>query len=310
MAIELKKRKKQRRANALRRDLQLYLLLLLPVVYFLVFKYGPMFGLVIAFKQYNIFQGIWKSPWIGFEAFKEIFHMRNFYAVLRNTFMLNILNLVFSLPAPIIVAIMLHELRIKWLTKTSQSIIYLPHFISWVIIGGMVYQLFATNSGMVDNIISMVGLQPVPFLTNQYWWIFTYLMTGIWQSVGWGSILYLAALAGINHELYEAADMDGASRLRKIWHVTLPGLRPTIIMLLIINVGNIAQIGFDKIYNLQNVLVLGVSDVLSTFVYRVGLQSGQYTIATAVGFFQALVGLFFILSSNYISRKLTDESIL
>ncbi|MCZ8511068.1 ABC transporter permease subunit [Paenibacillus filicis] len=285
-------------------------MLLLPIAYFLVFKYGPMYGVTIAFKNFNFFQGINKSPWIGLDTFRQIFKMDAFYLALRNTFMLNFLDLVFSFPAPIVLALMLNELRTLWFKKLSQTILYLPHFISWVIIGGIVYQAFSTNSGMVNHLLGNFGIGPIPFLSDKYYWLVTYLGTGIWQSAGWGTIIYLAALTAINKELYEAADVDGAGRFAKIWHITLPGIRSTIVVLLVLKLGEMVQIGFDRPFVIGNVTVADFSQVLSTFVYKMGMQTGEYSVATAVGFFQAVVGLVFILTSNYISKKTTDEGIL
>lgn len=294
----------------LRRNWQLYSLLILPLAYFFLFRYGPMYGIQIAFKDFNFFQGINGSEWIGLEAFKEVFGMRDFYLTLRNTLMLNLLDLLVSFPAPLILAIMLYEMQSVWFKKLSQTILYIPHFISWVIIGGIVYQVFGTQSGMVNNMLTSLGFEAIPFLTEKNDWLFTYLSVGVWQSAGWGTIIYLAALTGINKELFEAAEMDGAGRLKRIWHITLPGLKPTIVTLLIINLGHMISIGFERPYVIGNLTVREYSDVLSTFVYRVGIQSGQYTLATVVGLFQAVVGLVFVLGANYTSKKLTDESIL
>ncbi|MFS0725291.1 ABC transporter permease [Paenibacillus sp. 1P07SE] len=279
------------------------------MAYFLLFKYGPMFGVVIAFKDYNIFQGVLASPWIGLDTFREVFQMDGFYRALRNTLLLNLLDLLISFPMPIILAILLNELRIKWFKKGAQMVLYLPHFISWIIIGGMAIQLLATNTGIVNNVLKSIGLQAVPFLTEPFYWVATYLGIGVWQSAGWGTIIYLAALTGINRDLYEAAEVDGANRLRKMWHITLPGIKPTIIILLIINIGHMASIGFDRPFVLSNPLVTNVSEVISTYVYKIGIQSARYTIATAIGLFQAVVGLIFLLSADYISRKVNDQGI-
>lgn len=294
----------------LKRYWQLYALISLPLIYFIIFRYGPMYGVQIAFKDFNLFQGINGSEWIGFDAFREVFAMPDFYTTLRNTFMLNFLDLIVSFPAPIILAIMLYEVRFKWFKKISQTILYIPHFISWVIIGGIVYQLFGNQSGMVNGILESMGLNSIPFLTEKNPWLVTYLFTGVWQSAGWGTILYLVALTGVNKELFEAAEIDGATRLKRIWHITLPSIKPTIVTLLILNLGNMVSIGFDRPYVIGNTAVREYSDVLSTFVYRMGIQSGQYTLATVVGLFQAVVGLIFVLGSNYISKKTTGEGIL
>ncbi|CAM4083534.1 sugar ABC transporter permease [Paenibacillus alkaliterrae] len=293
-----------------RRYWQLYALLVLPLIYFIIFKYGPMYGIIIAFKDFNFFQGIVGSEWIGFEAFKEVFGMRDFYLTLRNTLMLNFLDLLVSFPAPLILAIMLYEMKVQWFKKLSQTVLYIPHFISWVIIGGIVYQVFGTQSGMINNVITSIGFDAIPFLTDKNDWLATYLLVGVWQSAGWGTIIYLAALTGINKELFEAAGIDGAGRLKRIWHITLPGLKSTIVVLLIINLGHMISIGFERPYVIGNLAVREYSDVLSTFVYRIGLQSGQYTLATVVGLFQAVVGLVFVLGANYTSKKLTDEGIM
>ncbi|MBW7454927.1 ABC transporter permease [Paenibacillus sepulcri] len=297
------------RFKTLKRDWQLYALLILPLVYFVLFKYVPMFGIIIAFKDYNMFKGVLASPWIGFETFREVFAMDAFYNALRNTFVLNFLDLVISFPIPIILAILLNELRVKWFKKGAQTILYLPHFISWVIIGGMALQLLATNTGIVNIILKSFGLEAIPFLTEPLYWVLSYLGIGIWQSAGWGTIIYLAALTGINRDLYEAADVDGANRMRKIWHITMPGIKPTIIILLIINIGHMASIGFDRPFVLSNPLVTDVSEVISTYVYKIGIQSARYTIATAIGLFQAVVGLIFLLSADFISRKVNDQGI-
>jgi putative aldouronate transport system permease protein len=217
--------------------------------------------------------------------------------------------LVVSFPAPIVLAILLNEIGLKWFKKSAQTILYLPHFISWVIIGGMVYQLLSTNTGLINHLLKSAGLKAVPFLTDPLYWVITYVGSGVWQNAGWGTIIYLAALTGINKELYEAAEVDGAGRLRKIWNITLPGIKPTIMILLIINIGHMASIGFERPFVLANPLVTDVSDVISTFVYKVGVQSARFTIATAIGLFQAVVGLIFLLSSNYISKKVTDQGI-
>ncbi|UUZ96244.1 ABC transporter permease subunit [Paenibacillus sp. P25] len=194
-----------------------------PVAYFIIFKYGPMYGVTIAFKDFNLFQPVWKSPWVGFAHFHEIFQMPTFFKALRNTFLLNVLDLIVSFPAPIVLAIMLNEVRTKWFKKTSQTILYLPHFISWIVIGGLALQVFATNSGIVNVLLGKLGIAPIPFLTDKTYWLITYLGTGVWQSAGWGTIIYLAAITGINQELYEAAEVDGAGRLRRIWNITRRG---------------------------------------------------------------------------------------
>lgn len=287
---------------------QLYLLLLLPICYFLVFKYLPMYGTVVAFKDYNIFKGVWESKWIGLEAFERIFKMKEFYRALRNTFMLNFLDLLVSFPAPIMLALLLNEVRSKWFKRGSQTLLYIPHFISWVIISGMVYRL-AADFGIINNLLAEIGIGPIQALKDNTNWVITYVLTGAWQSIGWGTIIYLAALTGINPDLYEAASVDGAGKLSKMWNITVPGIMPTIMILLVINIGHMAAIGLERPYTLGNLSVVDVSDVISTFVYRVGIQSTNFTVATAVGLFQGIVSLLFLVVANRISNKLTGSGL-
>lgn len=292
----------------IRRDILLYLMLFIPVVYVLVFKYAPIYGIQIAFKDYNIFQGINNSPWNDFETFKQIFSSKQFFQVVRNTLVLNGLDLIIGFPAPIILAILINELVWTKFKKISQTILYLPHFLSWVIIGGIVAQLFSPT-GMLNSLIVDMGGQTFPFLTDKYAWVGTYIFVGIWQNAGWGTILYLAAMTGIDNQLYEAAEADGAGRFKKIWHITLPGIRPTIVILLILQIGNIMAINFDRPFNIQNNLVMDFGDVISTYVYRVGIQTADFSLGTAVGLFQSVICLIFLLSSNYVSRKLGENGI-
>lgn len=293
---------------AFKRQWPLYLLMLAPMTFFIVFKYIPMAGVVVAFKDYNIFQGIWASEWVGWDVFREIFGMPQFYKALRNTLMLNVFALL-TFPIPIILAIMLNELRVRWYKRLSQTLLYLPHFISWVIVGGMVIQLLATNTGSVNEFIKSLGGRPIPFLEDTVLWILTYTGAGVWHYAGWGTILYLAALTSINKELYEAAEVDGASRLRRIWHITLPGIKPTIVVLFIIQIGHMANISFEQPYALQNGYVMDVAQVISTYVYTVGIQSAQFALATAVGLFQSVIGLILLLTAELISRKVNQQGI-
>lgn len=282
--------------------------MLAPMTFFLVFKYVPMAGVLVAFKDYNIFKGAWRSEWVGLDVFREIFSQQQFYEALRNTLMLNVFALL-MFPVPIVLALMLNEVRTRWFKRVSQTLLYLPHFISWAIVGGMAIKLLATHSGSVNVFLQKLGVQPIPFLENPLHWIATYTGIGVWHYAGWGMILYLAALTGIDKSLYEAADVDGASRWRKMWHITLPGIRPTIIVLLIIQIGHMADIGFEQPYALQNGYVMDVSQVISTYVYAVGIQSAQFALATAVGLFQSVIGLILLLSAELISRKVNNQGI-
>lgn len=293
----------------LKRDKYLYLLLVLPIIYYAVFRYAPMYGVTIAFKDYNIFAGITKSDWIGLDVFRDIFQMKEFYRTVRNTFLLNFLDLLFGFPFPIILALALNEVRIKWFRKVSQSILYVPYFPSWIVIGGIVYQMFATNTGMFNNVLKLIGVAPIPFLTDGKNWLVLYTLVGIWQSAGWGMIIYMAAITGINSELYDAVKVDGANRLQAIIHVTIPGIKPTIVTMLIMSIGRLASIGFDRPFVMGNSLVLDYSDVISTFVYRIGIQSAKYNVAAAVGLFQSVINIALLLSADRISKKINDQGI-
>lgn len=286
----------------LKRDWILYAMLILPVAYYVIFKYIPMYGVVIAFKNYSVFKGVLGSEWVGLKYFKAIFSMDEFYRVFRNTLMLNVVDLCFSFPAPIILAIMLAEMRSVAYKRISQTIIYLPYFISWVVIGGITLQMFSPESGLINIIIRRLGGDSIPFITEKWHWLFTYCTIGVWQSAGWNSILFIAAIAGINQELYEAATVDGAGRFQKIWHITLPGIRPTIIMMLILRMGSLVNIGFERPYVIGNTMVREFSDVISTYVYRVGLESSNFSMATAVGLFQSVVGMILLLITNAIAN--------
>lgn len=303
------KTKKQSSLTYVKNNYLLYVFLILPITYFIVFKYAPMYGVLIAFKDYNIFQGIMDSPWIDLKIFKQIFSMAEFLRALKNTIVLNLLDLIVGFPAPILLAIALNEIKLKRFKKVSQTILYMPYFLSWVIVGGIALQVFSPQSGLINILLNSFGIKGIPFLTNSTCWIWTYVLIGVWHSVGWNTVIYLAAIAGINNELYEAAVVDGAGRLRKIWHITLPGLRSTIVVLLILAMGRVMNVSFDRPFVLGNSLVYNVSDVISTFVYRIGLQSGQFNVATAVGLFQSVVGLIFMLITNFIAEKLGEQGI-
>ena len=291
---------------------QLYALLALPLLYLLIFKYIPMIYIQIAFKKYSIVESVWKLPLAanhGFEYFIKAFKSKDFILALRNTVGLNLLDLVIGFPAPIIFALILNELCFKRFKKVVQTIAYMPHFLSWVIIYGLALQLFAPSTGFVNMILNNLGMASIPFLDESKHWVATYIGLGVWQNFGWGSIVYLAAIAGISPELYEAASVDGAGRFKKMWHITLPGIKPTIVVLLVMNLGNILGSNFDRPFALQNNLVMDVANVLSTYVYKVGIKGLQFSLTTAVGLFQSVVGVFFLLTANWISRKLGERGI-
>ncbi|WP_391572565.1 ABC transporter permease [Cohnella sp.] len=266
----------------------------------------------IAFKDYSIVKSPMEMEWAanhGFEYFIKALSNRDFLYALRNTLLLNFLDLVFGFPAPIILAIIFNELAFKRFKKFTQTVAYMPHFLSWIIVAGMALQLFAPSSGLVNIMLNKLGFESIPFLNDSMNWVITYVALGIWKSVGWGTILYLAAIAGINPELYEAASVDGAGRMRNIWHITLPGLRSTIIVLLILNLGHILGSEFDRPFALANKLVTDVSNVISIFVYNYGIRGLQFSLSTAVGLFQSVVGVIFLFGANALAKKFGERGI-
>ena len=287
---------------------RLYLMMLLPVVYYIMFHYVPMAGIRIAFQKYNLFKPE-QSTWVGMDNFNFVFKMKDFGHAITNTLLLNFMDLIFGFPVPIILAIMLNEIKATAVKRTSQTLLYLPHFLSWVIIGGMVLEIFAPTTGLLNSTLLKTGLisKNIPFLTEGVHWRFTYVLVGVWQSMGWGTILYLSAITGINQELYEAAKIDGANKMQQIWHVTLPGIRSTVVILLILRVGQMVNIGFDRPFVIGNTMVQNYCDVISTFVYRAGIKNAQFARATAIGLFQSVVGLIMITVANTITRRLSDE---
>jgi putative aldouronate transport system permease protein len=299
----------RKKSHYFQRTWMLYLMLLLPMAFFIVFRYVPMTNIVIAFKDYNIFRGVWDSPWVGGKWFDQAFHSRDFHFALRNTLVLNFLDLVVGFPAPVILAILLNELPFRRYKKLTQTLVYLPHFLSWIIISGIAVQLFAPGGGIVNIGLSKIGIGPINFLMESKLWIGTYVGLGVWKEMGWGTIIYLAAITGINPELYEAAEVDGAGRWRKIWHVTLPGIRPTIVVLLIMNLGRILGIEFDRPYTMANPMVMEVADVISTLVYRVGIRSSQFSLTAAIGLFQSVVCVIFLIAANAVAKSSGERGI-
>lgn len=286
-----------------RQNIPLFVMLIPGVLYYLIFRYMPMGGLVIAFKNYNFHDGIWSSPWVGWKYFEILFQSRVTLQIIWNTFTLSVLNLVFGFPAPIIIAIALNEVRKSWLKRWIQTIIYLPHFLSWVIVAGIILTLFSIDGGTINKLLGHWGMEPVPFLYRSNSWISIFIGSGMWKEMGFGAIIYLAALSGIDPSLYESAGLDGAGKLRQIWHITLPGIRSTIILLLILGMGRLMEVGFDQVYNLQNPTVMQNAEVISTYVYKVGLQQAQFGLTTAMGLFESFVGLVLVLTANALARK-------
>ncbi len=292
----------------LKRYWTLYLLLLVPIAFFLLFRYYPMSYILLAFKKNNILIPPWKVEWAkqnGFEWFIKAFKDKTFLLSLKNTITLNLLDLVIGMPMPIIMALLLNELAFPKYKRVTQTILYLPHFLSWVIISSLTVRLFGTYDGIINKLFGT----EIPFISKEANWRATYIFLGIWKECGWNTIIYLAALTGISPELYEAAEVDGASRWRKIWHITLPGIRSTIVVLLIMNLGRILGSEFDRPYTLSNKLVEGASKTISIFVYERGVRGGQYPLSTAVGLFQSVVCVFFLVISNTLAKKFGERGI-
>ncbi|OXS76613.1 protein lplB [Domibacillus enclensis] len=293
----------------LKRDKWLYLLLLPGLLYFLVFKYAPMWGIVIAFQDYSPFKGVFGSEWVGFEHFRDFFQNPDFTRLLRNTFILAVLDLVFFFPAPIILALLLNELRINLYKRTVQTLIYVPHFMSWVIIASITYIFFTTSGGVANEIVGHFYGKEINFLSSPDW--FRPLIMGqiIWKETGWGTVIFLAALATVDQEQYEAAIVDGAGRFRRLWHVTLPAVRSTIIVLLILRLGNFLDTGFQQIFLMTNSLNRDVADVFDTYVYFVGITQGAFSYSTAVGLFKSVVGIILVLGANKLAKKMGQDGI-
>jgi putative aldouronate transport system permease protein len=294
----------------LKKDWQLYVLLLVPLFFALLFKYGSMFGLVIAFKDYKILKGFAGSEWVGFDIFQKVFEMRNFAKALRNTLLLNVLTLVVGFPMPIILALLLNEIKSKYFKKVTQTLLYLPHFLSFVIIGAIAYQIFGEANGVVNNLIAAGGGARIPFLQEDTNWLITYVLINVWQTMGWGTIIYLAAITSVNTELYEAATVDGAGRWAKCMNITLPSIKSTIVILLIMNLGKIMGGSFEAVNSLKNVATTEFTTTIPVLVYQLGISNGKYSEATAIGLFQSVVGLVLVLGSDFIAKRLGEDGLL
>jgi putative aldouronate transport system permease protein len=303
--IEAQRQKglKLQRSRRFRQNIPLLIMFAPILVFYVVFKYLPMGGLVIAFKNYNMRLGILGSPWVGLRNFQLLFMGTNTLNIIRNTFVLSLLRLIFEFPAPIILAILLNEVRKTSFKKAIQTIIYMPHFFSWVIIGGIVISIFSQQNGIVNHFVQMITGEPYPFLYRPIPWIAIFIGSGIWKGAGFGTIIYLAALSSIDPSLYEAAIIDGANKWKQMIHITLPGIISTVIVLFILATGHIMEVGFDQVYMLQNSVVNNVADVISTYIYRIGLLGARYDITTALGLFDSLIGLILVVLTNTIARK-------
>lgn len=289
--------------------IDLYALMAPGLIYFVVFAYVPMLGLLIAFKDYNIFQGVLESPWNNFQHFINMVNLPNFYRIVRNTLGLNLLTLLVGFPAPIILAILLNEIGNKYFKRITQSLLYLPHFISWIIMGGIIYNMLSLKYGIVNRMLQWFGFEPIYFMSDSVWWVVVYVLSSVWASAGWGTIIYLATITTIDPFLYEAASIDGAGRWKKIIHITIPSMIPTIIVLLVLNLGHMVSIGFEQPFALMNPTVMDVADVMSTYIYKLGIVQGTFDMTTAIGMVQSVVNLVLIVGANYMVKKMGQEGL-
>ena len=298
----------QRITIVLRRDRYLYLMASLPLVYFVVFHYVPMYGITLAFKEFDISKGIAGSPWVGLQYFREFLSNPYSFKLIRNTVLLRLGQLAFGFPCPIILAVLLNELRHERFKRFVQTSSYLPHFISVVVVCGMIVSFLASD-GAINAVVKFFGGQPRPWLQFAQWFRPIYIISEIWQQTGWSSVIYLAALTAINPELYEAAVIDGAGRWQRMWHITLPGIAPTVTIMFLLNMGQMLNVGYQKVLLLYSGATYETADVLGTYIYRRGITGADYGFATAVGLFQSLVGLVFVVGSNWVAKRLGDTSL-
>ncbi len=296
------------RWKAIQKNWDLYLLIAPVVAYFIIFHYFPLYGIQIAFKDFIATQGIWNSPWVGVKHFGRFFDSYYFWRLIKNTFGIGIYILLVAFPIPIIIALMLNEVRIDKFKRTVQTIIYAPHFLSTVVIVGML-MLFLKPDGLMNQVITLMGGTPVDFISEPSWFKTLYVFSDVWQTMGWSSIIYLAALTGVDYELHESAMIDGASRLKRIWHINIPSIMPTIVILFILSAGSVMAVGFEKIYLMQNTLNMSTSDVISTFVYRSGILEAQYSFSAAVGLFNSIINFIMLVMVNHFAKKVNETSL-
>jgi putative aldouronate transport system permease protein len=291
------------------RDKYLLLIIFPVVVYYIVFQYLPMYGILIAFKKFYPLRGILGSPWVGFQHFEQFFNSIYFWRLMKNTLLLSFYSLFWGFPVPIMFALLLNELKDNLFKKTVQTVSYLPHFISVVVIAGMIVNFTSPIDGVINQLLGWFGVEPIHFMNESSYFRSIFISSGIWQEFGWGTIIYLAAIAGIDPQLYEAAQMDGATRWHKMLHITLPCILPTIIILLILSLSRVMDVGFEKIILLYNPTTYETADVISTYVYRRGILGGDFSLSAAIGLFNNVINLILLVSVNYISRKVSETSL-
>lgn len=306
---EIPKKKQLSALNHIKQNKWLYILTIPGLLYFAIFKYAPMYGLIIAFKDYVPFLGIADSKWVGLENFQDFFSNPDFLRIFWNTLAIAFLNILFAFPAPIILALLLNEVRLKVYQRTIQTFVYVPHFLSWTIVVSLWHILFNLDHGAITELVLSLTGREIDFLTDPAWFRPMIILQSVWKEMGWGTIIYLAALAGVDQEQYEAAIMDGAGRFRRVWHITLPAIRSTIIIMLIMKVGSILSTGFDQFYLMTNQLNRPVADVFDTYVYMMGITNGAYSYSTAVGLFKSIIGIILVFSTNRLAKKFGESGL-
>lgn len=297
------------RKRFIKRGLPIYLMILPGLLYFLIFEYGPLLGLSVAFQNYDPFLGFLNSEWVGLDHFIRLFQERVFVDLLKNTFMLGIFDIILYFPAPIILALLLNEVRLRWFRSSVQTVLYTPHFVSWVVIVGITTILFSTQSGVVNNLLDSMGYDRLELMTNPVYFRPLWVIHNLWNGMGWDAIIYLAAMSSINPELYNAARVDGASRMKMMWHITLPSIMNLVIIMLILRLGGFMDLSYTHILLLQNPLNFSVSDVFDTYIYRSGILGGQFSYTTAIGVFKSIVGLSLVMITNTVAKRMGKEGV-
>lgn len=300
---------KWQKLNKIKINWQLYLLILPPLVFIFIFNYVPMYGILMAFQNFDPIAGVWHSPWIGLQNFQQWFNNYEFWPLIENTVGLQLFGLLVGFPIPVILAIMLHELASEKFRRFVQTVIYAPYFISTVVVVGMLLIFVAPQSGLINHIIESLGGKPIFFMASPQWFQPLYVFSGVWQGAGFGTILYLAALTGVSPELLDAAIIDGASRFRRIWHISLPTIRPIVVIMLIWGIGDIMAVGPDKAYLMQTSLNISTSQIIPTYVYEMGLLNAQYSFSAAVGLFNSVINAILLVIVNFVAKRITDTSI-
>ncbi|MCI8801697.1 ABC transporter permease [Acetatifactor muris] len=310
MADVQKNMARRRKKGKRKKYRMLYIMVVPGILYFILFKYIPLLGNVIAFQDYNIFKGIFHSAWVGLENFKILFQYGDFLPILKNTIIINLYDLLFGFTAPLILALVINDISSSWFRKGVQQVVYLPHFLSWTILGGIVItQLLSPSQGLVNMLLKGMGMEPIYFMTEASMARAIVVLAGIWKDMGWGTVVYLAAMTAISPSLYESASLDGAGKFKQLIYITLPGIVPVIITLFLLRIGHFLDFGFERIWVFQNASNVSVLEIFDTYIYKAGLQQGRYSYTTAVGLFKSVVGFLLLYGGNMLSRKTTGESL-